>query len=364
MRYQVKTWRGRLCGAGLLSLATGCGAVDADRAVKGEEYGPSADLVRLQGVALDGDDIGLVRDFDIAGDTIYLLDGTGRVAILVRDGTAHRLAGHFGRRGAGPGEFLRPSGLAVVGNDIVVLDGTRLQFLDRSGRPRDTRWVTLPCAMMLPLVAPARDGLFIHGGCLRQGMTTDTMKGVLAWSADTASWEIVAEAPRFTSDGTIGTVFGGRTLLTTGVAGRHAFGGGEVNCIWTVGDDGGRPDATETCPVAGSLYSADPPPGLEERLRSARFAGMRMRWPETLPVYTERFVLDDDIILLRPFAADSVVLQTAAPASVDLAVAPLEGLIGCKAAGCLWLLEDTDVPRLIVLDRARIEAMVTGAAGR
>jgi hypothetical protein len=186
------------------------------------------------------------------------------------------------------------------------------------------------------------------------------MKAVLAWSADTATWDIVVETPRFTSDGSMGTVFGVRSLLTTGTAGTHAFGGGETNCIWTVIDEGGRPRATEICPVAGDLYSADPPPGLEERMRSARFAGMNIRWPESLPVFMERFVLGERVMLLRPFAADSVVLQSAAPSSVDFAVAPLEGLIGCKAGGCLWLLEDSDVPRLIVLDRSSIEAIVSG----
>lgn len=95
-------------------------------------------------------------------------------------------------------------------------------------------------------------------------------------------------------------------------------------------------------------------------MRSARFAGMNIRWPETLPAYIERFVAGDEIVLLRPFAADSLVLQTAAPGSADFAVAPMEGLIGCRSGGCLWLLEDSEVPRLIVLDRASIEAMVNG----
>jgi hypothetical protein len=37
-------------------------------------------------------------------------------------------------------------------------------------------------------------------------------------------------------------------------------------------------------------------------------------------------------------------------------------MLGCKAAGCVWLLEDTSTPRLIILDRAAIGAMVKGAS--
>ena len=353
---------GRLLTAALLGLTAGCGAAGAG-ASAGIEYAPAADVPRLESVALHGDDIGLVRDFEIAGDTLYLLDATGRVAVIHRNVEGLRLVGHIGRPGPGPGELQRPTGLALSGRGIVVVDGARLQFFDRAGAFLESRPLSLPCAMMLPAVASAAGGLFVYGGCLQRGVVTDTMQAVLAWSRDTTAWEIVVAAPRYTSDGSFGNVFGVRSLLTTGPAGVHVFGGGEVNCIWRIIDGGRRPGASETCPAAATLYSADPPPGLEQRLRSARVAGMNIRWPETLPVYVERFVVDDQIVLLRPFAADSLVLQAAAPGSADFAVAPLEGLIGCRSGGCLWLIEETDVPRLIVLDRARIEAMTDAEVG-
>ncbi|HEX2166491.1 MAG TPA: hypothetical protein VHG09_04560 [Longimicrobiales bacterium] len=317
--------------------------------------------MRLGAEALAGDDIGLVRDFDIAGDTIYLLDVTGRVAVVERDTSGLRLTGHFARQGAGPGELLRPSGIALAAGSVAVMDGTRIQFFSRSGEFMQSTQITLPCMMVLPAIAAARDGLFVHGGCLQRGVVTDTMMAVLAWSPDTSAWEMIVQTPRFTTDGSVGTVFGVKSLLTTGSNGRHVFGGGEANCIWNVLDEGGRPHAEQTCPAAGVLYRADPPPAVAQRLRAGKIAGMNVEWPETLPVYMERFVARDETILLRPWSADSVVLQSAAPASVDLAVAPLEGLIGCKAGGCLWLLEDQLSPRLIVLDRARIEAMIDEA---
>lgn len=348
---------GRMVAAWLLCVTGGCGAAGLD-AGAGIEYTPAENAPRLESVALHGDDIGLVRDFEIAGDTLYLLDATGRVAVVHRDASGLRLSGHIGRPGPGPGELQRPTGIALSGRGIVVVDGARLQFFDRDGVFLESRPLALPCAMMLPAVAAGGGGLFVHGGCLQRGVVTDTMKAVLAWSSDTTTWSVVVATPRYTSDGSFGSVFGVRSLLTTGPAGAHVFGGGELNCVWNITDSGGRPGASEACPAVGTLYAADPPPGLEERMRSARVAGMNIRWPETLPAYIERFVADDRIVLLRPFAADSLVLQAAAPGSADFAVAPLEGLIGCRSGGCLWLLEDTDVPRLIVLDRARIEALI------
>ena len=351
----VHACSGMLLPAGLLGLTAACGAAGAGGGI---EYAPAGDVARLESVALQGDDIGLVRDFDIAGDTIYLLDATGRVVVIHRDGGTVRLAGHIGRPGPGPGELQRPTGLALWNGAIVVVDGARLQFFDPAGVFLESRPLALPCAMMLPAIAAGAGGLFVHGGCLQRGVVTDTMKAVLVWSNDTTHWNVVVATPRYTSDGSVGSVFGVRSLLTTGPAGVHAFGGGETNCIWKITDDESGPGASATCPAAAALYSADPPRGLEERMRSARSAGMNIRWPATLPAYVERFVAGDQIVLLRPFTADSLVIQAAAPGAADFAVAPLEGLVGCRSGGCLWVLEDTDVPRLIVLDRTSVEALI------
>lgn len=100
-------------------------------------------------------------------------------------------------------------------------------------------------------------------------------------------------------------------------------------------------------------------------MKASRITGMNMKWPETLPVYTDRFVTDSgDVVLLRAFTADSLVLQLQAPASTDLAVAPLNGLLGCKAAGCVWLIDESDTPQLIVLDRAEIRTLLSGERRR
>jgi hypothetical protein len=341
---------------GLAAVSISCAAANASH---GREYRPAADVPRLEALPLDGDDIGLVRDFDIAGDTIYLLDATGRIVVIEQGASGLRLVGHISRPGSGPGELSRPTGLAVTDTGIVVVDGTRLHYFDRRGAAQSVKWLDLPCPIALPAVAPARDGVFIHGNCLRRGVATDTMKAVLLWSAEGDSWTTVGEDVRYTSDGRTGTAFGASSLLTTGVAGAHLFGGGEANCISRIDDPAGPPTLTETlCPAATVLYRADPPAGMEQRLRAARSVGMNLSWPETLPAYADRFVAAGGAVLVRAFTTDSLVLQLAAPHSRDLAVAPFERLIGCKAGGCLWLLEDEVVPRLIVLSRAAIEDLV------
>jgi hypothetical protein len=354
MRFTIAV---RLAGAvGLLHA--GCAASDG-----GARYDPSAGLDRLEYESLHGTDVGLVQDFDMSGDTIYLLDRTGRVAIVVREGAGLVLSGHFSRRGPGPGELLQPTGIAAGRESIVIVDGTRLLFFSRTGQPLATATVSLPCPMMLPTIAESRTGLFIAGGCFRSGYASDTMKSVLAWSPDTVTWRIVAEAPRYTRDGSVGSVFGARSLLTTGVTDIHSFGGGEINCIWEIADAAAAPSATRHCPAASILYSADPPPGVKSRLGNSRVPGMTIRWPETLPAYTDRFVSARGVVLLRPFSADSLVLQLAGAAPLDIAVAPLDGLIGCRRGGCVWLRDDGDAPRMIVLDRAAIERRLAAVPG-
>ena len=348
-----------LAGA-LVAAGVGCTASDGGSGAQGEEYRPADVIPRLESVSLEGDDIGLVRDFDIIGDTIYLLDATGRIVVIGRRGGAGlELVRHIGRSGSGPGEFLRPTGLAAsAGGNLMVIDGTRLQFFSPSGESIATKAVTLPCPMVLASVAPGEAGLFVHGRCRRRGIVADTMKSVLAWSADTALWDIIIETPQFTTDGSLGSLFGAGSLLTTGPSGKHAFGSGVANCLWEVDDTGGRPRGTEICPAATALYTARPPRELEQRMSSARFAGMTIEWPETLPVYGDRFVAARHVVLLRPFSADSLVLQAGAPDEFDVAVAPFHGLLGCKAAGCVWLMEESAKPRMIVLDRERIEGLL------
>jgi hypothetical protein len=338
--------------------AAGCGAADGS-VRSGVEYRPAADAARLVPEPLEGDDIGLIRDFDLSGDTLYLLDGAGHVVVAERRGAGWAVAGSFGRSGGGPGEFLTATGISASSAAIAVIDNTRLQFFSRGGEHTHFHSLDLPCVMMRARVAQGLTGLFVHGGCSRGSFVTDTMKAVLAWSADTAEWSIIAEDVRYTRDGTVGNLFTAASALTPGAAGVHLFGSGATNCVWTVSDSTFPPTAVQRCPAARGVYRSDAPPGVRERLRSGAVGGARLDWPETLPIFVERIHTKRAILLIRPFSADSVVLQEAAPSGRDVAVAPLDGLVGCKAAGCLWVLVDSLPARLIVLDSTVRDA--TGA---
>jgi hypothetical protein len=237
-----------------------------------------------------------------------------------------------------------------------------VHFLNEAGKPVAVRGPALPCPMTRPGVAVTAGGLLVHGNCFRAAYLTDTMKAVLAWSADTTVFRMVAEDVRFTTDGSVGSVFGAPSALTSGV-GRHLFGGGITNCVWEVVDDagaGGGPAAHALCPAAAVLYSAEPPAEVARRIR-AGIGGMKLQWPATLPVYLDRVLAGGTVVLLRPFSTDSLVLQTAAPDARSLAVAPVDGLVGCRAGGCLWVFDDGTSSRGVLLEAARLAELVAAA---
>jgi hypothetical protein len=348
---------GRVVAAGLLLLLTACAAVDGERARDGIEYRPADDVERLGSAPLDSDDIGLVSDFELVADTLFLLDRIGRVLVAHRRDTAWHVVHSFGRRGGGPGEFTMPTGISVDSASILVIDGTRLQSFTHDGTVLDTRLLDLPCPMLLSGVHRAAAGLFVYGNCMRGSFVTDTLKAVLAWSRDT-TWQLVTDDLRVTRDGSAGNIFTASSAFTPGPNGSHLFGSGADNCVWRITETAAAPLTERVCPAALDLYSTDPPPEVEARLRAGQVGGVRMEWPRTLPAYVERVAAGDGIVLVRPYGPDSVVVQRGAPSRDDIAVAPLDGLVGCKAAGCVWVLEDVAAVRLIVLDSAALARRV------
>jgi hypothetical protein len=337
----------------VLSVLTGCGA----SGTAGVEYTPPAGVERLAGPRFEVSEAALIQDFDATADRLYLLERWGRVLVLARSGDAWAYAGSFGRRGAGPGEFEHLTGIAVVPGGVVVAEPHRLQLFSEDGEYISGHVLELPCAMSRPAVAAAGTGLFVHGNCIRHGYVTDTIMAVLAWSPDTSRLQTVAEEIRFTRDGGTGSVFGAPHALSTGTGDRYLFGAGTANCVTIVELAADTPALKRVCPAATTLYRAEPPPELERRMR-AGIRGVPVNWPETLPPFVERTTVDDVVVLMRPFRADSVVLQTMAPQSRDLAVAPLDGLVGCRAGGCLWVFEDTERPTAYFLEASRLRALL------
>jgi hypothetical protein len=345
----------RMASLALTAVIIGCGAADAG----GARHEPSPTLPRLQHDALPAPDAGRAVDHDMLADRIYLLTQPAAIQVLQRMATGWTAVMEFGRAGSGPGELTGATGVSHSGDGLVVTHPGRLQFFSGTGEYMGSRTMTLPCAMMRPVAAAAATGFLVAGSCVRSGYGTDTVNAVLAWAADSTTFAVLAEDLVFTRDGRAGSIFGARSMLTAGSGNMHAFGAGTTNCVWRVDDTGGAPGTARLCPAVAQLYSADPPPGLERRLRRG-VSGMQLSWPATLPVFVDRLVTRHGIVLIRPFHADSVVLQIAGEAYGDLAVAPLDGFVGCKAAGCLWLLENGAVPRIILLDAARVDDLVTG----
>lgn len=358
----------------VLPLLLVCACSPAGAAGEGRDYVAPASLDRVAAVvapvALPA--AGMIQDFDVAGERLYLLEREGRVVVLVQAGDAWRFATTFGRPGAGPGEFRNASGIAATSEDVVVADWGRLQRFSTAGELLSTEQLLLPCIMARPSVAAGATGLFVHGNCMRAAYATDTMKAVLAWAPPGGEFRIVAEDVRFTLDGRVGSILGAPLAFTDGPAGRHLFGTGVANCVWQVEERGagGRatpdPSIRAVCPAVQELYSADPPPELERRLRRG-IRGVSLGWPKTLPVYVSRLLAGESVILLRPVSADSLVLQVAGPAgeaSADLAVAPMDGFVGCRSGGCLWAIDEGMTQHVLFLDTTRLRRLSEAQAGR
>lgn len=351
----------------LASLAVAaCAAADAPRPV---EYRPDPSIERLQYAYTDAPDIGIIRDFDLADDRLYLLDRLDAVHVLERAGDGWAKVHEWGSRGAGPGEFRNASGLTVTpAGDVAVIEAERLQIFSRDGAVRGTFTTALPCPMMLPGIASSRAGFMVHGNCMRRGLVTDTMKAVVAWTADTVRYRIITEEPRFTRDGTVGSMFSAPQALVPVADGSFLFGTGSDDCITTL--TAPSADAvvagalalppSRRCGLVRTRYSAPPPPGIAARIRAgAGPGGAAIVWPDALPAYIDRVQAgSSSLVLLRPFTADSIVLQSAEPGGRDIAVAPLNGFVACKAAGCLWILEDTQPMRMVLLETDHIRDLL------
>jgi hypothetical protein len=253
MRRGAVLWRAVL-GPSLCALLATCAAADGPPSA--QESRPAASVYRLQARGLPAPAAGQIVDFDIAEDRLYLLE-SDRVLILRRTASEWTEGAVLGRRGAGPGEFTGASGIAHGGGRVAVAANLRLQFFTDAGELLGSRVLELPCPMRRPNVALSHSGIYVHGSCYRIGYATDTVKTVLAWSADTSAFELLAEDVQFTRDGTVGSLFGASQGFTAGSGTLHVFGAGTTNCMWRVQDGAGRP-ALEGPPAAPP---PPPPPG-------------------------------------------------------------------------------------------------------
>jgi hypothetical protein len=237
-----------------------------------------------------------------------------------------------------------------------VSERARLQFFDSAGHYQSGRLLDPPCPMLRPSVSSARNGLFLHGGCMRRGYSADTMKAVLAWSGDSTTWTVIAEEAHYTSDATVGSGFSSTTLFSTGTQ-HHLFGAGYYDCMWRVAETDVAAIADSACNQVSRFYQAPPPPEVAARL-GQRAESIGLEWPERLPAYVDRLATAQGDVLLRPFTTDSLVLQVAGAAGAEVAVMPMEGLVGCKREGCLWVFPERN--QIQWLDRASVERLIGG----
>lgn len=338
-------------------------------------------------------------DFSIAGDTLLVLDALSRrVVLLHREGDAWRPLRAVGRRGGGPGEFLRPRSLSLVGDSAfaVLEDDGRLQLFGRDGSHHLTEIPSLPCPMFAPALAFGADGRrFAAGNCVGPGAARDTVFTVLfagpdpgvppaptvhtvsgdagtavaaaaaaAAAAPDSSWRELARVPRIALD-----LSWGSTFATLHPLSRHGdmlyFGTGVGGCLTRrLATAAASPASAGTsCDVVAERFHAEPPAALLANQREARRRGDRklervLAWPDALPAFFGVVPAGGDLLLVRPISTDTLAVVPARRpfelAGVRL-VAPLSSFVTCTNGACLWYDAERDAIALVRFD-------ATGAA--
>jgi hypothetical protein len=163
----------------------------------------------------------------------------------------------------------------------------------------------------------------------------------------------------YTMDGKAGSVFGATSFFTTNPDG-GTFGGGTSGCIYRIDVQRDPVQSTALCGLGTSRYAFVPDERLAAKARamaaSRPWMAAALALPDRLPIYVDRIAIGERMLLLRPINNDSVALRVAGSED-DLAIAPVEGLLGCRAAGCLWLQQDT-IARVMFVPAARISALM------
>jgi hypothetical protein len=305
----------------------------------GRAYQPNAVTPRVRFLGDPVADAVFIRDFDVRDEEIYLLDPMAARVFVMHESAGHwSLARAFGRHGGGPGELMRPTGIAVSDSSVTVVDGERLHHFDRNGAYLKTTAPSVPCPLLNAHVYDAPPGLLLSGRCVRADTATAELFLIRGDSAIP-----VAHDPLFTRDGTVGSILAADNFYTPGTT-HGLFGGGTGDCAYSVATDSARfPVVARICGLSGERYPfivSD-----EYRAKARALAASRpgaagvMDFPSFLPTYLDRLPSGSDFIL-RPFSNDSFAFRRVGR-DRDVLIAEVEGLVGCRAAGCLWVRQDT-----------------------
>ncbi len=329
---------------------------------------------RLEWQIVSAEAITSAADFALAGDTLLVLDALSRRVVLLRlEDDAWRPLLSVGRRGGGPGEFLRPRSLALVGGDAfaVLEDDGRLQYFGRDGTHLRSETPSLPCPMFSPALILAPDGRrFAAGNCAGPGPARDTVFSALFRRIDPpessigatlarepaglrtgaeraiGTWHELKRVPRMALD-----LSWGSTFATLHPLSRHGdllyFGTGVDGCLTRlpiVNDSPSANPPVDECNMVAEVFRGKPPAELVASQRAARRRGDRrlelaLTFPEVLPAFFAVVPAGEGLLLARPFSAESLAFVPAVhpfrSTNVRL-VAPVGSLVTCTNGACLW----------------------------
>jgi len=312
-------------------LVTGCR--DQETA---ERHVPDAAVPRMHAAPVQLTSVQSVSDYVLRGSQLYVLDGmAAEVRLFDIAGEATETL-RFGRRGAGPGEFQLPHGIARMGDDLLISDERVLHRFDSTGSFLGSMLMTPDCPLLRPRVFTAAERVFVAGNCRRLGTDTDTMVAVVYDVADSGSYSIVASDVLYTRDGSVGS-FLNATLNAGDGSDGILFGGGSHECFLLIPAERSASPTRKCLPPVP--YGSDPPEGFENRAAAERARrpalAASMRWPDNLPWYVGMVVVDGKALAVRQWSADSLVFQTV-PEGVDILVTSWDGFVGCRSASCMW----------------------------
>jgi hypothetical protein len=362
-----------IIGAALVASCFACGVRATD--LTGTRFSPDETIPRLTWQSLDVPAVGSVSDFVLASGRLYLLDGPARRVVIVeqQESGIWRKTGYLGESGNGPGELTEPTSITALetGEIAIVERRGKLHRFDRQGTHLGSTQLRLPCSpSYLQVVSSADSTLYLAANCI--GESGDTLYAVLSWSRDGIAFEELAREARMATDGSAGTIYLPTRSLTGGTR-DLLFGVGTTNCLILATPAAARPTTTRRCDVAAPALTASPPPDFERRLRrkrqNGRSMGVAYEWPTPLPSYFDKVVTPHGTVLLRPYHADSLLLQltqhaaqspTSAPFTPIL-IASLHDLVGCNREGCLWFDVTEQGARLSLVKVEEIESLLSAS---
>lgn len=296
-----------------------------------------------------------VRDFDVSGGEAFLLDPvTPRIFVMHETSGGWTVARSFGRRGGGPGELLHPSGIAVSGDRVFIVDRDRLHLFDRRGRYIGSGAPVLPCPLLEPHVYTMVRRILLTGRCMRG----DTVTAEIFYTSAGDSASSIAHDPIFTGDGKTGSLLGAETLYSPGET-HGLFGGGTGDCVYRISLDTAEiPRAAPVCGLAAVRYAFEPSRAYRAKVRRLSrthpFMTAALTMPGDLPTYVDRLVTESGDFILRPYSNDSLAFRRMGSRE-DVMIGPTFGFIGCRSAGCLWVRQDS-VPLMMFVPARTISA--------